>query len=119
MRRRKLILFIFSVPVTDDYDWYRPVTGRRYLPICNAHSAFGVGTYYVGVRANNFFNVYNRYKVRVVTQSTGECPAARTMPDIPSGIIFNLHTFFPNLVTCLVAIDFFWLFKTTLPDYNI
>jgi hypothetical protein len=71
------------VPVTDDYDWYRPVSGRRHLPICNAHSAFGVGTYYVGVRANNFFNVYNRYKVRVVTQSTGTCPTARTMPSIP------------------------------------
>ena len=78
-------LFKYRVPVTDDYDWYRPVSGRRHLPICNTHSAFGVGTYYVGVRANNFFNVYNRYKVRVVTQSTGTCPTARTMPSIPDG----------------------------------
>jgi hypothetical protein len=96
------LISIFRVPTPNDYDWYRPVSGRRYLPICNAHRRFGTGTLYIGVRANNHLNEYNRYKMRVISQSTGTCPTPRTMPAITSGKYRN----FANLFFGLILVDF-------------
>jgi hypothetical protein len=71
------------MPTLADYDWYRPVTGRRIFRLCNAHSKFGQGRFYVGVIVNQH-NEYNRYKMRYVTTPNPSCPPATPAPQIPT-----------------------------------
>eukprot|EP00029_Vermamoeba_vermiformis_P007526 TRINITY_DN3282_c0_g2_i1.p1 TRINITY_DN3282_c0_g2~~TRINITY_DN3282_c0_g2_i1.p1 ORF type:complete len:1659 (+),score=273.96 TRINITY_DN3282_c0_g2_i1:37-4977(+) len=71
------------VPSLADYDWYRPVTGRRIFKLCNSHAAYGQGRFYVGVVVNQH-NEYNLYKIRYTTAKNPDCAPLTTEPAIPS-----------------------------------
>jgi hypothetical protein len=52
-----------NIPTIYNYTWYRPFYGRKFLYVCNSHSQYGIGTFYIQTRVT-YSLYYNKYRIR-------------------------------------------------------